>query len=1221
MTDLQSWQRLLLGTLALLLVLALPACACADELERMINELIAQLIAELEQAIHDWWQGLVEDIQRQITEWWEGVKRDLAQKWQDTQDSLRSYWMSLFPPPPTITAPADGTVAPSGAIGVRGTALPESTITLKRDGRHYRDATVNVAGEWQMDGVVLDKGENILTASVTKRLFSSPASNAVHVTFPGGEMGVVPTMSPAIDPTLDPHAWMVELALEQLDANGATFYAERRAAFTAALRAGLQASKEDNEAHRFVNLDVPLTFDKNLLVFLVPKDIPEDKIIEAFAKALESAVLDKAVRQELMLQITASFERMDLAWTVQDSGQSFTFEYVRIELDQTYLLEHFDPRALAKFRTRLATELITGLLGEVSSSLAEKVVQMGFALWGRADADTQAQHYYDLAIRAWNHRDIDGAQLPWDDPANNAFDGDMGYTFATNEEWAMFYLGRASFYVQSPADPYYTIPYYKPEADLYAFMARKGASELAKKLIEKKVAAVFGRVLGAARPITQIFTTLEIFDWMTNFLRYTDAREVRDVHRPNFGEFVTGSRYDYSMPDERKQLGALNERAGYPFRGPNDFMLHSYLDMLPLSAQERGEHLETEFPIQPLIESQSQELTTGSWAFHDLRWMVRDVGEWAIRYIHPGRIDQTDKRIPEGDMIVGNPYFIREAFSYQAVSGPPRAWPEAEIGSRLRLVLLDGTVIEGRVDNRPVIQPVGYLYYNSQTLIENEVLVYVVTLNELSYIAGTMTSFPYRSLDLIAVAGDGHLYAVFERLGGSPVEIAPGSWPDLMYYLVGVAGNGGPAGDFPEKDGAARIAAGRLVVGALATQHLLGRFAAEAPAYKPPPPIVVGLDDLGVALGSPAQLHLYDRRGRHVGPNPAGGVDLGIPGGRYFTQPETGQQFIVIPHADLGDRYEVRVDRAGDGTFNLDVFYTDRSLRQAVRLAYENVPLNPDTVAELSIRADNAHTLRVDHDGNGSFDQELPPSRMIEVAVFEVGRAGGVSWLGLLLMAILAASLLMASAVVIHRRRRQPPFLSTTLCPYCGIKLRSAARFCSHCGRSIAICPRCSTPAKRPDARFCQRCGSPLPAAVPAHPLPLPGIRRRVSGRLVVALGALVVLLCFFLPWVDCSGLQTSGWHMPRSVGVINFQGGAAGLPSYLVYLVPLSAAMSLLMLRWRQRKIAGGLTILIAVGVLLFVVGTFLSRGALACSRPGLWGTLVGLIGMIWGGVKEVQE
>ena len=125
----------------------------------------------------------------------------------------------------------------------------------------------------------------------------------------------------------------------------------------------------------------------------------------------------------------------------------------------------------------------------------------------------------------------------------------------------------------------------------------------------------------------------------------------------------------------------------------------------------------------------------------------------------------------------------------------------------------------------------------------------------------------------------------------------------------------------------------------------------------------------------------------------------------------------------------------------------------------------------------------------------------------------------------------------------------------------------------------------------------------------------------MVALGALAMLLCFFLPWVDCSGLQVSGWEIPGSFGTINFRGTLTGPPGYVVYLVPLSAAVALLLLRWSRRKIAGGLHILIGGGGLLFASWAFLGRGALACSRWGLWGTIVGLVGIVWGGMREVRE
>lgn len=1231
----RSRTQIILTLLLILFLLTTLACVCAseEELERFINDFINQLLKQIEQWLQKQWEAFLEGVKQKVRELWDDFLQWLDDQRKEAEGAWQDFWASIRPPAPTITAPANGITVDSGAVTVRGTALRESTLTLMRDGKHYRDVSVNAQGEWQAEGVVLNKGQNTFTAKTKKRLLYSPASEPVRITFSGGELGRVPVMSPPIDPSLNPYEWMVELALEQLKANGETFYEGRRAAFTAALRAGLEASEEDDEAHRFIDPDVPLTFNEYLQVLLVPKDAPDDQVLEALSKAVESAVLDEAVRQELMLQITESFERMDLTWVVEEGGETFTFEYVRIELDRTYLLEHFDPRAWAKLRTRLGTELVTGLLSEVSGSLVENAVKMGFALWGQADADSQAQHYHDLAVRAWNHRDIDGTLLRWDDPADNAFDGDMGHIFATNEEWAMFYLGRAAFYMQSPADPYYTIPYYQPKAELWASLAHKLAAKGAKALIEKKATAAFGKVLaGGAQPVTAVFTVAEIFSWMTPFLKYADAREVRDVHRPNFAEFTAGARFDHPMPEERQRAGAINERSGYPFRGPNDLMLHDYLQTVPLSIQERGEHPPSEFIVQPLLESKSHELSMGSWGMHDLHWVVRDIGERATQYVHSGRFYQTDKRIPEGDMIVDNPYLIREVFSYQLTDPPLGVLWTAEIGSHLQLVLLDGTVIEGRVDNRPAIQPVDYRYHNSQTLIENQVWVYVISLNELSYIAGTMDSFPYHSLDLIAVEGDEeHLYVVFDWMGGSPLDPGP-SWGDLMYYLVGMAGNGGPPDDLPEKDGAGRIAADRLMVGTLATWHLLGRFAIEAPTYQPPKPIVVGPDDLGVALGSPAKLHLYDRRGRHVGPNLAGGVDLDIPGARYFTNPETGQQFIVIPHADLGDKYTVQVEGTGSGDFDLNLFYTDRRRRQAIRLAYDDVPLNPDTVAELAVRADDPHTLRVDDDGNGIFDQEMLPSRTIEVAVFALSRAPSIPGsvvVGVLLMALSAVG----TWVVMRRRRHRqlapaPIVQAQPTCVHCGAVGRPGARFCPRCGGplvaaspALPVCAQCGAVAQRSGARFCPRCGGPLPAAASPRPQPRSVTRRRVSGRLMVALSALVVLLCFFQPWVNCSGLQASGWEIPGSFGTINFRGASSGPPGHVVYLVPLSAAVTLLLLRWSRRKIAGGLHILIGGGVLLFVSWVFLGGGALACSRWGLWGTAVGLVGIAWGGIKEMRE
>ena len=134
-------------------------------------------------------------------------------------------------------------------------------------------------------------------------------------------------MSPAIDAGLDTAVWSVELRSPSWP-RMATPLMKASAPSTPALRAGLDASRQDVETHRFINLDAPQSFDKHVLALAVPVDATRDAILEALAKAVESAVLDKAVRTTLMDEITASLELLDLTWTVGSGAQSVTFRYV-----------------------------------------------------------------------------------------------------------------------------------------------------------------------------------------------------------------------------------------------------------------------------------------------------------------------------------------------------------------------------------------------------------------------------------------------------------------------------------------------------------------------------------------------------------------------------------------------------------------------------------------------------------------------------------------------------------------------------------------------------------------------------------------------------------------------------------------------------------------------------------------------------------------------------
>src|SRR5215207_7040242 len=57
------------------------------------------------------------------------------------------------------------------------------------------------------------------------------------------------------------------------------------------------------------------------------------------------------------------------------------------------------------------------------------------------------------------------------------------------------------------------------------------------------------------------------------------------------------------------------------------------------------------------------------------------------------------------------------------------------------------------------------------------------------------------------------------------------------------------------------------------------------------------------------------------------------------------------------------------------------------------------------------------------------------------------------------------------------------ICPDCGTENREGRKFCSDCGRPLAVlCPACGT-ANQPGERFCGECGVPLVATAPTPPV------------------------------------------------------------------------------------------------------------------------------------------
>ncbi len=81
--------------------------------------------------------------------------------------------------------------------------------------------------------------------------------------------------------------------------------------------------------------------------------------------------------------------------------------------------------------------------------------------------------------------------------------------------------------------------------------------------------------------------------------------------------------------------------------------------------------------------------------------------------------------------------------------------------------------------------------------------------------------------------------------------------------------------------------------------------------------------------------------------------------------------------------------------------------------------------------------------------------------------------------------------------------------------------FCSNCGHKNS-----------PNSKFCEACGKPIAGSVPSKTVRAAG---KTPWKKYASVGAVIVLICFFLPWVmvSCSGgvfgndveIKISGWE------------------------------------------------------------------------------------------------
>lgn len=1037
----QNWLRVLL--VALLFLGTTTACVTEDQVQQWVDQLVQDLTHAAEQWAREQIEQIAEDVRQEIENAIEEIKRDLRNQ--------------FFPAVPRITAPADGTAVPDLSITLEGEGTAGMEVSLFRDGKIYRTEQVDEEGRWRMEGVALNAGRtSTFTAKITSSIFPSQASNRVAVSSTGSEPGVtLPRVTPDLPEDLDRHAWMLRLALTVIEGGGVTFYAPEREAYLKALEAGLHAAAQDSTLHRYIDPRLDLRFDRQLLVFAIPDTLSRDDAIKSMTKVVNSTVVDTGVRETLRRQIRETYTDVGVRRTLTEGGQTLDVQLIQVSFDRELIISHFTASRWAIFRKALRDELLSTVAGSVSKSLVQKATQLTFALFGMAAGDREAQKYYDLALAAWQNDES------WSDWQANGLDRVEEVGFDTNQEWAMFYLGRAIFHLQTLADPYYTIPPYKGGEDFFGDIAKAYVKKWARDKLAERSAVVIGGGAGLA-PFLTALEILDIFDTTASFL---DADWVQDVHRPNFEKFVEGGLYDVPIPEDYRENGAPNTHAGLPFREPADILLHGRLRQVPPQIWQRGERSQV-LNLTRLLDDEGHDFFI-SHRFSQIRRVGRDVGERAARFVQPGGFAQTSMRIPEGQMILDTPFILREAYAVRLLDSPSEYFWLSGEGQQVQVTLINGLTLRGRVvfnARRPI--DIEYFDPTQSIGLKHTVPTRYMVLEEVQCTAGPCGDFDARSIELYSLDHEpGHLYAAIDPAGAAPFEPGGAFRKDLAGALVGLDGWSGPPPDYPypEKNGAATIAYDSVLYGTLGTMKALNAFADDS-SQSPPEPIIVGLNDIAVTLGSPAELHLYDTEGRHVGPDDAGGVDLEIPGARYFETTVPKHTAIFVPNAGLATDYRVLVVGTGSGKMDIETFVGDQRSSTVSHQAYLGIPVSLGTEAGLELHPTDSIPLDLDTDGDGTFETQQTPAEHNVVRIYEAKESAldaissamrGVTDQPVLLgVAGSMALALMIVAVLWRRRRRRkggppaPP--GTRFCSQCGAQVpRSTSRFCGQCGAKL----------------------------------------------------------------------------------------------------------------------------------------------------------------------------
>jgi hypothetical protein len=141
------------------------------------------------------------------------------------------------------------------------------------------------------------------------------------------------------------------------------------------------------------------------------------------------------------------------------------------------------------------------------------------------------------------------------------------------------------------------------------------------------------------------------------------------------------------------------------------------------------------------------------------------------------------------------------------------------------------------------------------------------------------------------------------------------------------------------------------------------------------------------SIFSPADIHVYDRYGRHAGLNEEGEFETQIPGAEYITPEGSHSKTIIIADGDVSQGYTLIIKGNDHGRTDIKVQIPDAGKNVKRYLEYQDIPVTPTTVARLqftgtpyespprnslSVR-DNTTILEIDQNNDGQYESKVEP--------------------------------------------------------------------------------------------------------------------------------------------------------------------------------------------------------------------------------------------------------